>query len=347
MGVQTLPTVTFLKQLVATLPLSYAVARPRLLKLPVEALYVPNAVLGALAGAAAATLTWHCMRSEALAPRSSALTASAILLIVCAGLTSVSMKYQLELEWGVGYAQTYIQYFALSVLLVWALKAVLSRTCGTRMLRDGVRAAAAALLAGVMFVTFNHSVAVADHINRYWRYPREVLGVVYRRRARATSRGASARPSRDSWLRDLHGRVDEGLEAPHDPLPVLGGHSRQDALEAADLQGVGSGSVWRAMICQSWQPVARATSTYWFSRTASTALRMIRAFPAVAPIPSARMTLPSPWPSMAMIVSSTTRPGNAISVSMHRCRTVSILPWSCGAVGGDRSCRPSVATASE
>src|SRR5258705_552018 len=62
------------------------------------------------------------------------------------------------------------------------------------------------------------------------------------------------------------------------------------------------------MICQSWQPVARATSMYWFSRMARTALRMIRALPAVPPMPRARITLPSPLPSMAIIVRSTTRP---------------------------------------
>ena len=60
------------------------------------------------------------------------------------------------------------------------------------------------------------------------------------------------------------------------------------------------GRMWRAMICQSWHPMARATSMYWFSRMARTALRMIRALPAVPPIPRARITLPSPWPSMAM-----------------------------------------------
>ncbi len=179
---------TFLKQTLATLPFSYALARPDALAVPAEGLYLPNLVLGALSATFVVALCWYCTRSEIKPARGSALAASALLVVVSAGLTSISSKYQQELRWGIGYTQTYIQYFGLSVLLVGGLTAMLrgvNRVPMFPMFRRICRLVAAIGLGGTVFVSFSHSVAVAEHINRYWRYPREALAVALADQARS------------------------------------------------------------------------------------------------------------------------------------------------------------------
>ncbi len=178
---------TFLKQAAATLPLSYALANPAPLALPPSSLYGPGAVLAVLGAGVAAALCWLCTRGVLRAPRGSALAAAVVVLLASAAATSVSLKYQQGLQWGVGYAQIYIQYFCLSALLAGGLAALLSAAARRPVLRAIVRGAAAAGLAVVFFVSMSHSGAVAEYLNQRWRYPREALAVALADQARQRS----------------------------------------------------------------------------------------------------------------------------------------------------------------
>jgi len=180
--------ITFLKQLLATLPFSYAGARPDALKVSAETLYLANVVLGVLGATFVAALCWYSTRSETSPARGSAQVASAMVLFISAGLTSVSAKYQRELQWGTGYAQTYIQYFCLSVILVGGLAGILrgaNQVPRFPGLRWTCRLVAAIGLGCTFFMSFSHSSGVADFINRHWRYPREALAVALEDQARS------------------------------------------------------------------------------------------------------------------------------------------------------------------
>ena len=86
------------------------------------------------------------------------------------------------------------------------------------------------------------------------------------------------------------------------------------------------GRMWRMTIFIWPEPIARAASTYSFSRTESTTERMIRAVFGQAVRPMARMITVGVWPKLAAIRISRKMVGIERMASVKRIRKLSSQP---------------------
>lgn len=176
---------TLLKQVTASFPLAYWLSNPGSLGAPSPVVYQANAILAVLGAGAVALSTWIFTAPRQPTTTSTSLfrvfATCSVLLLSAAGLTSFSLKYQAESQWGIGYAQTYVQYFCVAAIvasLVFKLAGGrFSETTWRKSQRAVARSILSVALGALFFVSFQTSIATADHINRHWRYPREVIAL--------------------------------------------------------------------------------------------------------------------------------------------------------------------------
>jgi hypothetical protein len=182
--------VTFSKQIVAALPLSYYLNDPLRIfshglgsvgrHVGIGAILIavgyPVLLYELFQGAKGSLEGW-----EEISGRKVAFTAvlGALLLAVPAAVVGVSQKYQQDLSsrgWGVGYIPVYMSYFGVAVLggilLLFVFRKVMRFPAGLRLplLVVGI-----VLCTGGAMINYNDNGIVVRNLNFLWKYPRSLI----------------------------------------------------------------------------------------------------------------------------------------------------------------------------
>lgn len=179
---------TLARQLAAALPLSYFLWNPSRIFPPPAHAFDPSAtyhvsalVAGALAVGAFVVLERFALTRRALPPvseRRRLLLLGAGLWLLPAVLLSASVKYQRELQWGIGYLPVLIEYFGFALIATLAVGALLDAAGPSRR-----RALTLVVLAGAFGMT--GALTLADNRRLAlelapWRASRDVVAAAFR-----------------------------------------------------------------------------------------------------------------------------------------------------------------------
>ncbi len=166
--------ITFLKQLSATLPLSYVWAtNPNLIKtiLTVSAVNAREKFAAVLTGL---SFIFFALKMGKLQNKRLLLLIGASFWILPAAILSVSVKYQSELLWGYGYIPVYFQSFGL-LLFSACLINVFLVLIKSRFIRTGLVVGIAVILMYVQLVNTFSNWMVVDKLNSDFLYPKQLL----------------------------------------------------------------------------------------------------------------------------------------------------------------------------
>jgi hypothetical protein len=162
---------SFVKQLSATMPLSYFIFDPAHLFRGVKQSGISVAAM--LPVIAFASTYWYLTRRMAGARNHKLLLMGATLLFFPALMISLSLKYQHELQPGLGYLPVYVQYFGLALVALWSLL-LLHRELSPWW-RFTVHVAVCVGLSFCLLRTIQNNWAVVDQANIDLHYRRAAL----------------------------------------------------------------------------------------------------------------------------------------------------------------------------
>jgi hypothetical protein len=162
---------TLLAQLTATLPLSYSLFDPANLFQGTGVGEVSLPVLLPVIGFA--PVYWHLTSKVAGVPTKKLLLLGGTLTFLPALMISLSLKYQKELQPGLGYLPVYVQYFGLALLVVWLLQ-LQAKLVATKW-RYCLRLATCAALSFCLLRTVQNNRTVVDKANIDMHFRRAAL----------------------------------------------------------------------------------------------------------------------------------------------------------------------------